>query len=614
MSAPVIYNAAGRPYPLSTAVKKSRGQARAFMAGFVGANDEKLSDWVTLPLDINTILRNDLAKLRARSRDLARNDDTCKRFLAILKQNVLGHAGIKLQAKNKLANGKQDAKWNAEIEREWPLFLQKRRWRGQSTSPSACGQLTGRELAWLSLWTRAIDGECFIQILRGYPHNKHRFAVRFLNPDLLDSGYCVEQKNGNRVEMGIEFDEFDRPVAYHFSEQHPNRKFTSKNKRRRRIPASQIIHLFRHEFVGQVRGIPDFAGIMQKTKMLGGVHEAIVVGWRVAAAKMGFFTARDPELLQDDEDGNAPGFDPSTIEATPGSFDVIPDSLALQTFDAEYPTSTYESGHKVFMQQLANGLNVSSPTLSNNYSDVNYSSLRQALLEDREGWRCIQAEMIDGFYQPLFDEWYDWSVHVTGRIQVVDSKRYLDPVIAWQPRGWPWVEPLREVKAHREAVDGKFRTRQSVMAETSGADFTETVDELAAEDEALKERGLLPADPAETSAGSAQDSGAVPPGDAAAAGKGEVVGKERADAMRTIFDAYGVGVRAGGLTPQPEDEEFFREMMNLGEMSEDVQNAWKEDGGARRSITLKSQVEFDAETDASIENSDEKGSDEEDNQ
>jgi len=492
LSAPVLYNAAGRPISLRSAVRKSRGHARSLMAGFVGANDGNLADWVTLPLDINTILRNDLQKLRARSRDLARNDDTCKRFLAIIKQNVLGHAGIILQAKNKLNNGKQDTRWNGEIEREWQLFLQKRRYRGQSTSPSSCGQLTGRELAWLSLWTRAIDGECFIQILRGYPHNRHRFAIRFLNPDLLDSSYCVELKNGNRVDMGIEFDEYDRPVAYHFSKQHPNKKFSGKNQQRVPIPARQIIHLFRHEYVGQVRGIPDFAGIMQKTKMLNGVHEAIVVGWRVAASKMGFFTTKDPDLLSEEENEERDRFDPSTIEVKPGSFDMIPDTLSLETFNADYPTSTYESGHKVFMQQLSNGLNVSSPTLSNNYSDVNYSSLRQALLEDREGWRCMQVEMVDGFYQPLFDEWYDWTLSITGRINIAESKRHLDPAIIWQPRGWPWVDPLKEVNAQVKAVDSNLRTRQSIIAETSGADFIETVDTLQDEKQALQERDLLP--------------------------------------------------------------------------------------------------------------------------
>jgi capsid protein len=166
------------------------------------------------------------------------------------------------------------------------------------------------------------------------------------------------------------------------------------------------------------------------------------------------------------------------------------DEYDLKTFDPDYPTSTYEMGNKVFMAQLSNGLNVSSPTLSNDYSSVNYSSLRQALLEDREAWRCIQAEMIDDFYEPLFEEWYDWTANITRLISVPEGQRLTAPVVEWQPRGWPWVDPLKEVQAHIAAVGANLRTRQSVIAESSGADFEETVDALADEAAALTARGL----------------------------------------------------------------------------------------------------------------------------
>lgn len=490
----VIYDANGKPMPPSRAMKRAGTQASALYSGFKGANDENLTDWAFLPLEINTILRHDLRRLRARSRDLARNDDTTRRFLSLLKQNVLGHRGIALQAKNRMQTSKDlDLKWNAEIEREWRMFGRKRRKRGQLVSPSACGQYSFLEIAWLSLMTRAVDGECFIQILKGYPHNPHRFAVRFLNPDLLDSTFCGEaETSGNRIEMGIEFDEYDRPVAYHFGVEHPTKKFGTAKQARQRIPADQIIHLFRKEHVGQIRGIPDFACIMHKTKMLNGVHEAMVVGWRVAASKMGFFMAQDPEDFFDEEELEERRKDLATnaMDATPGSFAMIPDGLDYKDFNPDYPTSSYGEGYKVFMRQLSNGLNVSSPTLSNDYSDVNYSSLRQALLEDREGWRCIQAEMADGFCQPIFDEWYDWSVNITGRINIAESKRRLEPTIIWRPRGFPWVDPLKEVKAQLEAVGGKLRSRQDVKSEIDGGDLLDTFDELENENAALEERGL----------------------------------------------------------------------------------------------------------------------------
>lgn len=483
------------------AARRTQRAIKALFDGFKGANDENLQDWVFTPLEINHILSRDLRRLRARSRDLARNDDTATRYLSLQKQNVIGHRGVTLQAKNKLRNGKPDKRWNDQIEREWKLWGSKRRKRGVSMSPSACGQMSWVELQWLINRTRAIDGECFIQVLKGYPHNDHRFAVRLLNADLLDSGFTREAAEGkNRIEMGIEFDEFGRPVAYHFAKDPKYVRANEKNTER--IPADQIIHVFRKEYIGQLRGIPDFAPIMHKCKMLNGVHEAIVVGWRVAAAKMGFFVSKDEEDMPPDPEEDPDEEEEETVErkapkdafsAEPGSFDYIDDAIEFKAFDVDYPSSTYEEGYKVFMRQLANGLNVSSPTLSNDYSDVNYSSLRQALLEDRAGYRCDQAEFVDDASKPIFDEWYEWVRDVLGRIALPESKAVTEPVVEFQPLGWSWVDPLKEVRAQVEANKHHLRTRQSIMADNDGGDFAEAATELAAEGALMHELGLFAA-------------------------------------------------------------------------------------------------------------------------
>ena len=456
-------------------------------SGWRGAYDENLASWNLLPQDVNTLLRKDLRALRARSRDLARNDDSCKRFLFLVKQNVLGYMGVTLQGANMLGNEEPDEEWNNEIEREWTAFGTKRRRGGVSQGPSACGSMSMRQMAWLTLWNKIIDGEVFIQILRGYPHNRSKFALRFLNPDLLDHSYCGNYK-GRRIEMGVELDDFDRPVAYWFSKTMDSKTKSNSKRNRIRIPATQMIHVFRKEYIGQVRGIPEFAGVMYKTKMLSGVHEAIVVGWRVAAAKMGFFLPKEPEEYEDED--TAEELKSRTIDASPGSFDVLPYNYDLKEFNPDYPNSTYESGHKTFMQQIANGLNVSAPTLSNNYEGVNYSSLRQALLEDREGWRCVQAEMIDDYYSPVFEEFYDWSVDVTNRIRVAARNRDLEPAVLWQPRGWPWIDPEKEINAYTKAIDATLTTRQQVITETRGGDFRDTANAASREQTILREKNL----------------------------------------------------------------------------------------------------------------------------
>jgi HK97 family phage portal protein len=59
------------------------------------------------------------------------------------------------------------------------------------------------------------------------------------------------------------------------------------------------------------------------------------------------------------------------------------------------------------------------------------------------------------------------------------------------------------------------------------------------------------------------------------------------DELRTRMDTYGVGVRAGAITPQTDDEDHFREQAGLPAMSAEAKAAWQDDEGVRHPITLR---------------------------
>jgi hypothetical protein len=62
--------------------------------------------------------------------------------------------------------------------------------------------------------------------------------------------------------------------------------------------------------------------------------------------------------------------------------------------------------------------------------------------------------------------------------------------------------------------------------------------------------------------------------------------KLRFENLKAKFDAYGVAVRAGAITPAKEDEDLFRKEAGLPSMPKAVAGAWQEDKGYRRPITL----------------------------
>jgi HK97 family phage portal protein len=63
------------------------------------------------------------------------------------------------------------------------------------------------------------------------------------------------------------------------------------------------------------------------------------------------------------------------------------------------------------------------------------------------------------------------------------------------------------------------------------------------------------------------------------------------------MNAYGIGVRAGVITPQRDDEDVVRTLLDLPAPSADVARAWSQSGGVRAPITLK--VQGDGSTPAS---------------
>ena len=70
---------------------------------------------------------------------------------------------------------------------------------------------------------------------------------------------------------------------------------------------------------------------------------------------------------------------------------------------------------------------------------------------------------------------------------------------------------------------------------------------------------------------------------------------DQTKAAKDFAEAYGIGVRAGSITPNLGDEQVLRERFGLPAPDDAVVQAWEKDGGARSPITLASQQETQAE-------------------
>lgn len=94
----------------------------------------------------------------------------------------------------------------------------------------------------------------------------------------------------SRIRQGIEYNRYGRPMAYHFSslDERDAYYYTINGRGYVRVPADEVIHVFRKDMVGQRRGIPWAATALYRLHHLQGFEDAAVQNARASASKMGF--------------------------------------------------------------------------------------------------------------------------------------------------------------------------------------------------------------------------------------------------------------------------------------------------------------------------------------
>ena len=462
-----------------------KAPARVFRRAYNGAMVSRLtSDWMSTQASADAEIRGNLRRLRDRSREMVRNNPYARQAKRTTQINVIG-TGIRLQSQVlQLRGSKRDNRINNEIEAKWSYW----------TRPNACdcsGRYSFHDFEWLAAGAMCESGEALFRIVRKqFGESKVPLALQMIESDLLDESYNgATQKKGNEWRNGVEVDEWGRPVRYAILTRHPGDTFFQGNpvpdRKHVFLPADDVIHLFMPERPGQNRGVPWFHSVMADAHQLQGYEEAAVIRARAGASIMGFITNNEGELIADDVENSE-----RISEFSPGTFKYLSPGESITVPDIDSPDQQFEMFVKNKVRRFASGFGCSYETLSRDFSDTNYSSSRLSLLEDREHWRVVQKYIIDNLHMRVFREWMNLAV-LSGYCNFPDfelrPERYLSP--RWMPRGWSWVDPLKEVKAYREAEQAGYMTKQQVIA-YSGGDYDDNVLELAREQQIASDAGV----------------------------------------------------------------------------------------------------------------------------
>lgn len=441
---------------------------------FEGAKINRLTgDWLATGNSADSELLDGLKNLRNRARDLERNSPYAQRYLDALENNTIGHNGIQLQMRVvNLPSGLPDKSANDRIEQGWE------RW---------CRQVGFHQICKNVVRSTARDGAVLVRKLKGTPNtdNEFGFGLLPLEIDHLDTDYNG-QYNGNWVRLGSEFDESGKVVAYHILTRHPGEWIQSTPQNRPtyrvRIPADEVYHIFRQQRFGQSTGVSWFAPVMLSLQMLQGYQEATLVAARTGACQMGFMLPKAAESYQGD---GTDSIGNTVMDAQPGTIVELPMGMDFKAFNPMQPAQNYSDFIKTSLRAIASGLSISYNTLANDLENVNYSSIRAGVLEDREFYKALQTWLIESFVRPVFEEWLMFAL-TTNKLQGLPFSRY-DKFNRpeFKPRRWSWVDPLKDIQAAELGIALRLTSRRSVIAEAGGDVETVFDDNLA--DEAYAE-------------------------------------------------------------------------------------------------------------------------------
>ena len=444
------------------------------------ANTGRLfADFMASSRSPDSELKGDLVLMRNRARALARDDVYVKRYLTLLKTNVVGEKGMTLQVKARNTDNSLDVIGNQIIEDAWAMFGIK----GNCTSD---GRLSWIDLQKYVMEATARDGEAFIQVVRNRAFI-HGIAFHPIEADLIDEQKNERSKSGNEIRMGIERDEYQRPVAYWVKKRHPgDLDFTTISVNvSERIDAKNIIHVYDPLRAGQTRGEPWMAPAIAQLKMLNAHREAELVASRMAASKMGFFTSDiGEETPADDYDNGVP-----IIDAEPGTFHQLPNGVNFTPFDPTHPATAFSEFQKGVLRGISSALNVSYASLSNDLEGTSYSSIRQGALEERDAYKMMQQFLLEHFVVPAYSA---WLLHVMefGYIPIPASRfPKFFTASHFRARGWQWVDPQKEVNAAVTAMHNGIMSMQDVSGQY-GRDIEETFSQWQRDKEMADQFGL----------------------------------------------------------------------------------------------------------------------------
>jgi lambda family phage portal protein len=421
-------------------------------------------------------------ELRAKSRDLVRRNAWAAAGVEAFVANAIG-TGIKPQSMV------ADPALREAIQALW------RDWCEQADAASLTDFYGLQSLACRAMLE---GGECLVRLRYRRPEDRLTVGlqIQVLEPEHLPTTMNRELASGNVIRAGIEFDRLGRRVAYHLYRSHPGDGALAPmsgtgGMETVRIPASEVVHLFRPLRPGQIRGEPWLARALVKLNELDQYDDAELVRKKTAAMFAGFVTRLAPEDNLMGE-GAPDGQGVSLASLEPGTLQLLEPGEDIKFSAPADVGSSYAEFMRQQFRAVAAAMGITYEMLTGDLTQVNYSSIRAGLLEFRRRCEALQhGVIVHQLCRPIWRAWMEQAA-IEGSLALPGFSRRRREYLAakWIPQGWQWVDPKKEFDAMQTAIRAGLLSRSQAIS-AFGYDAEDIDREIATDNQRADELGLV---------------------------------------------------------------------------------------------------------------------------
>lgn len=429
------------------------------------AGGRRTDGWYSANTSTNADLVVSLSRLRARSKDLVRNNGYAKNGIGRIANNTVG-TGIIPTPKN-VAKGV-----SKKIMEAWEIW-------GEKLDCDFDGKLNFYGLQKLVMRTVAKSGECIVRRVRSkYKEGAIPLELQVLEPDFIDSSKNTQQIAGKSSYSvnGVEYDADGKVKGYWLFSRHPMEWVTESKL----VPVEDLIHVYDVDDPGQNRGIPFLTASMLRMRDFDEYEDAQLLRQKIAACFSVFITENASLSPLNIE---KPAEQLERVE--PGIIEHLPPGKTVQ-FASPPPAEGYDKYSQQVLRAISAGIGTSYEALTNDLSNVNFSSGRMGWIEFQRNIEHWQWLMLI----PVFcDKAWDWFVEAAALAGYVKPGTKIP--VNWTAPRREMIDPVKETQALSDQVRNGFVSWWDAV-KSLGENPSDILAQLVKDAKAFDEAGLKP--------------------------------------------------------------------------------------------------------------------------